>query len=73
LLYNAENSIAGHFLVKKITTAGTFRFQHRVLCLANAMVDQPMGLEETDDRIWAIHFNSILLATFDQRDYIITG
>jgi transposase InsO family protein len=62
-----------HFLVKKITTGGTFRFQHRLLYLANAMVDQQIGLEETDDGIWAIHFNSVLLATFDERDYIING
>jgi len=59
--------------VKKITTAGTFRFQNRLLYLANAMVDQLIGLEETDDGIWAIHFNSILLATFDERDYMISG
>ena len=63
----------GHFVVKKITTGGTFRFHHRLLYLANAMVDQHIGLEETDDGIWAIHFNTILLATFDERDYIITG
>ena len=63
----------GHFLVKKITTGGTFRFQNRLLYLANAMVDQHIGLEETDDGIWAIHFNTVLLATFDERDYIITG
>ena len=63
----------GHYLVKKITTGGTFRFQRRLLYLANAMVDQHIGLEETDDGIWAIHFNSVLLATFDERDYIITG
>ena len=62
-----------HFLVKKITTGGTFRFQHKLLYLANAMVDQHIGLEETDDGIWAIHFNTVLLATFDERDYIITG
>jgi putative transposase len=62
-----------HFLVKKITTGGTFRFQQRLLYLANAMVDQQIGLEETDDGIWAIHFNNVLLATFDERDYIITG
>jgi hypothetical protein len=37
------------------------------------MVDQHIGLEETGDGIWAIHFNNILLATFDERDYIITG
>jgi transposase InsO family protein len=63
----------GHFLVKKITTGGTFRFHNRLLYLANSMVDQPIGLEETDDGIWAIHFNTILLATFDERDYIITA
>ena len=63
----------GHFLVKKITTGGTFRFQHKLLYLANAMVDQHIGLEETDDGIWAIYFNTILLATFDERDYIIRG
>jgi transposase InsO family protein len=63
----------GHFLVKKITTGGTFRFRSRLLYLANAMVDQHIGLEETDDGVWAIHFSTILLATFDERDYIITG
>jgi putative transposase len=63
----------GHFLVKKITTGGTFRFRSRLLYLANAMVDQHIGLEETDDGLWTIYFNTILLATFDERDYIITG
>jgi transposase InsO family protein len=64
----------GHYLVKKITTGGTFRFRSsKLLYLANAMVDQHIGLEATDDGIWAIHFNNILLATFDERDYIITG
>ena len=52
---------------------GTFRFQNRLLYLANAMVDQQIGLEETDDGIWAIHFNNVLLAIFDERDYIING
>ena len=41
--------------------------------MANAMVDAHIGLEETDDGIWGIHFNTVLLATFDERDYIITG
>lgn len=63
----------GHFLVKKITTGGTFRFRHRLLYLASPMVDQHIGLEETNDGIWSIYFNTTLLATFDERDYIITG
>ena len=62
-----------HFLVKKINTAGTFRFRDRILYLANALVEQHIGLEETDDGIWAIHFNTVLLATFDEHDYIIRG
>lgn len=37
------------------------------------MVNQHIGLEETDDGIRAIHFSTILLATFDERDYIMTG
>ena len=62
-----------HFLVKKVTDAGTFRFQKRVLYLANSLVDQPIGLEETDDGVWSIYFNTVLIATMDERDYIIRG
>jgi hypothetical protein len=62
-----------HFPVKKINTAGTFRFRDKLLYPANALVDQQIGLEETDDGIWAIHLNTVLLATFDERDYIIRG
>lgn len=63
----------GHFVVKKLATAGTFRFRDRLLYFANAMVDTHIQLEETDDGIWAIHFNIVLLATFDEREYRITG
>jgi hypothetical protein len=57
--------------VKKITTSGTFRFRRKLLYLANAMVDQDIGLEETDDGVWNIHFNIVLLATLDEKDYSI--
>ena len=62
-----------HFLVKKVTDAGTVRFQRRLLYLANSLVDQLIGLEETDDGIWSIYFNTVLIATMDERDYIIRG
>jgi hypothetical protein len=45
--------------------------QRRRRCLqylANAMVDQHVGLEEIDDGLWTIHFNTLLLATVDERD-----
>jgi transposase InsO family protein len=63
----------GHFLVKRVTDAGTFRFQHKLLYLANALIDQHIGLEETDDGVWSIYFNTVLIATLDERDYIIRG
>ncbi|MBL0939419.1 MAG: DDE-type integrase/transposase/recombinase [Gemmatimonadaceae bacterium] len=56
--------------LSKRSQPGTFRFRDRLLYLANTMVDQHMGLEETDDGIWTIHFNTVLLA---ERDYRITG
>ena len=63
----------GHYLVKQVTTAGTLRLQHKLLYIANALVDQHIGLEETDDGIWSIYFNTVLRATVDERDYIIRG
>jgi len=63
----------GHFLVKHVTDAGTFRFQRRLLYIANALVNQHIGLEETDDGVWAIYFNTVLLATLDERDFVIRG
>jgi hypothetical protein len=62
-----------HSLVKKVTDPGTFRFQQRLLYIANSLVDQHVGLEETEDGIWSIYFNTVLLATVDERDYIIRG
>ena len=60
-----------HFRVKTITTAGTFRFGKRIVYLAHALTNQRFGMEETDDGLWQLRFRSVLLATFDERDYII--
>jgi putative transposase len=63
----------GHFLVKRITNAGTFRFKKRLLFIANALKQHPIGLEEVDNGIWSIYFGRVLLARLDERDYIIRG
>lgn len=63
----------GHYLVKKITTGGTFRFQDRLLFISNNLTDHHIGLDETDDGIWSIYFNTVLLAKLDERDDIIRG
>lgn len=61
----------GHFLVKRVTNAGTFRFKHRLLFIANALKQRYIGLEEVADGIWSIYFNNVLLARLDERDYVI--
>jgi len=63
----------GHFLVKRVTNAGTFRLKHRLLFIANALKQHHIGLEEVDDGIWSIYFGSVLLARLDERDYVIRG
>ena len=63
----------GHFIVKRITNAGTFRFKKRLLFIANALKQHTIGLEEVDDGIWSIHFCRVLLGRVDERDYIIRG
>lgn len=61
----------GHFIVTRITNAGTFRFKRRLLFIANALKQHAIGLEEVADGIWSIHFCHVLLGRIDERDYII--
>lgn len=61
----------GHFLVKRVTNAGTIRLKKRLLFLANSLKQHPVGLEEVDDGIWSIHFCHVLLGRVDERDHII--
>jgi putative transposase len=63
----------GHFIVKRITNAGTFRFKKRLLFIANALKQHAIGLEEVEDGIWSIHFCQVLLGRIDERDYVIRG
>ena len=61
----------GHFLVKRVTNAGTIRLKKRLLFLSNALQQHPVGLEEIDNGIWSIHFCQVLLGRVDERDYVI--
>jgi transposase InsO family protein len=61
----------GHFLVKRITPAGTFRFKNRLLFLGRALTHQPIGLTETDDGLWSIYLGAVLVAKLDEHDYRI--
>ena len=63
----------GHFIVKRVTDAGSIFFprQRKLLFLAKALKQHPVGLEEIADGVWAIHFAHVRLGHVDERDYRI--
>ncbi|MGH2375919.1 MAG: IS481 family transposase [bacterium] len=61
----------GHYQVRLVCNAGTFRFKSRLLFIANALKQHPIGLDEVDDGIWSIYFCRVLLGRLDERDFVI--
>ena len=63
----------GHFLVKRVTNAGTIRFKTRLLYLSTALKAHRVGLEEVDDGIWSLFFCDVLLGRIDERKTLVKG
>jgi putative transposase len=59
----------GHFEVRRVSRAGTFRFRSRQLFLSDTLLEEWIGLEESEDGVWSIYFYDVLLARLDERDY----
>lgn len=63
----------GHFVVKRVTTAGTFWFKDRLLFISKALQQQQIGLDETSDGLWSIYLNTVVLGRLDERAHTIRG
>lgn len=63
----------GHFVVKRVTGAGTIRLGYKLIFISSALKYLSIGLEETGDGIWSIYFCNVLLAKIDERDMIVRG
>jgi putative transposase len=61
----------GHHLVRLVSNSGCFRWHARQIFLSQALEQQHIGLEETDDGIWSIYFYSVALGKLDERDFRI--
>jgi transposase InsO family protein len=63
----------GHFVVKRVTAAGSIFFprQRKLLYIAKALEHLPIGLDEIADGVWSLHFCHVRLGHVDERDYII--
>jgi transposase InsO family protein len=62
-----------HFIVKRVTHAGTIRFKTRLLYLSTALRQHRVGLEEVDDGIWSLYFCHVLLGRIDERKALMKG
>ena len=61
----------GHFLVKRVTNAGTIRFKTRLLYLSTALKPHRIGLTEVEDGIWSVYCCDVLLGRIDERKALI--
>jgi putative transposase len=62
-----------HFLVKRVTSAGTIRFKHKLLFLASSLHTHHVGLEESDDGVWSLYLGQVLLGHIDERTMTVSG
>ncbi len=61
----------GHFEVRFVCNAGTFRFKNRLLFISNPLKQNYIGLDEVDDGLWHIYFCNTRLASLHESDFII--
>jgi hypothetical protein len=63
----------GHGLVRRVSNAGTVRWQRRQRLLSDTWLQDWIALEETGDGLWSIYFYDVLLARWDERDFKLRG
>lgn len=63
----------GHFEVRKVRKDGQIRWRSHLLFLSEALVGEPVGLEEVEDGIWSVSFCQQLLGRFDERNRKLVG
>ena len=66
-------SYPGHFEVRRVSTAGTFRLHNGQQCLTQALNGEMIGLEEVQDGRWNVIDDETLLGRFDEHTRTITG
>jgi transposase InsO family protein len=63
----------GHFEVRKVSGAGTFRLHAGQYFLSQALNHEYVGFEEIEDGLWNILYYETLLGRFDEPTHTITG
>lgn len=53
----------GHYELRTVTENGTINFRSRRFQLSTALMNQTIGLEESDEDIWTVSFGPLVLGT----------
>lgn len=69
----AKPEYPGHFEIRRVSSAGTFRLHSGQYFLSQALNDEYIGLEEVQDGLWNLIYYDTLLGRFDERTQTITG
>lgn len=57
----------GHMEIRRVCSLGAFSWSGRAVFLSEALAGEPIGFEEVDDGVWTVHFASVPIARFDER------
>jgi putative transposase len=58
----------GHYLVRRVSTAGTFRFPTRQLLISDTLRQEASALEESAAGLWSIYCDDVRRARLNARD-----
>ena len=61
----------GHVEVRKVSTTGAIKFKARPLFVSAVLAGEYVGLEEVDDGLWSLLFDTVLLGRLDERSWTI--
>ena len=52
--------------VRRVRRNGEIKWNGRLVFVSEVLVGEPVGLEETDDDLWIVHYGPIVLGTLDR-------
>lgn len=61
----------GHMEPRRVGTCGTISWAGAPLFIATALAGEYVALEEVDDGIWTLHFATMALARYDERQRLL--
>jgi transposase InsO family protein len=63
----ADVEYPGHFEPRRVGNRGEIKWKGQVLFVSESLVGEQVGLEETDDGVWTLHFADVELGRYDAR------